>query len=204
MEKDNEKNSKQGENNITIFGVIKRQKSKTNKVWLVQVFVISLCLSVFFALISELTLSHAGLALALFLILLLVAASVITDLIGVAITACNIKPFLELNQKGIKGADIAVKLVKNADKVSNICADVIGDICSILSGEGGVAISFIIAGLLPNVSSIIISIIISSLIASITILGKAIGKTYALNYPVAVVMKVCKCLSIFKKSRKKQ
>lgn len=178
-------------------------KPKSNKVWLVQIFFTSLCLSVLFALISELTLSHASLALALILICLLVGTSVLFDLIGVAITACNIKPLLQLQQKGVRGAGIAVKLVKNADKVSCVCSDVIGDICSILSGAGGVAISIIIVNLLPNFSNILMSIIISSVIASITILGKAIGKTYALNDPVNIVLRVGRCLSIFKKSSKK-
>ncbi len=180
-----------------------KTKPRTNRLWLVQIFFTSLCLSVLFALISELTLSHASLALALFLITLLVGTSVLFDLIGVAITACNIKPLLELQQKGVRGASVAVKLVKNADKVSCVCSDVIGDICSILSGAGGVAISVIIINLLPNFSNILLSIIISSVIASLTILGKAIGKSYALNDPVSIVMAVSRALMVVYRPRKK-
>ena len=180
-----------------------KTKPRTSRLWLVQIFFTSLCLSVLFALISELTLSHASLALALFLITLLVGTSVLFDLIGVAITACNIKPLLELQQKGVRGASVAVKLVKNADKVSCVCSDVIGDICSILSGAGGVAISVIIINLLPNFSNILLSIIISSVIASLTILGKAIGKSYALNDPVSIVMAVSRALMVVYRPRKK-
>ena len=180
-----------------------KTKPRTSRLWLVQIFFTSLCLSVLFALISELTLSHASLALALFLIMLLVGTSVLFDLIGVAITACNIKPLLELQQKGVRGASVAVKLVKNADKVSCVCSDVIGDICSILSGAGGVAISVIIINLLPNFSNILLSIIISSVIASLTILGKAIGKSYALNDPVSIVMAVSRALMVVYRPRKK-
>lgn len=180
-----------------------KTKPRTSRLWLVQIFFTSLCLSVLFALISELTLSHASLALALFIITLLVGTSVLFDLIGVAITACNIKPLLELQQKGVRGASVAVKLVKNADKVSCVCSDVIGDICSILSGAGGVAISVIIINLLPNFSNILLSIIISSVIASLTILGKAIGKSYALNDPVSIVMAVSRALMVVYRPRKK-
>lgn len=200
----NEFSNKKEECNVCIFGATKKAKQRSNRIWLIQIFFTSLSLSVLFALISELMLSNASLALALILILLLVSASVISDLIGVAITACNIKPLLEFSRKGVRGADIAVKLVKNADKVSCICSDVVGDICSILSGAGGVAISIIFINLLPNFSNILMSIIISSVIASITILGKAVGKTYALGDPVGVVLKVGKCFSIFKKKRKKR
>ena len=200
---DKNKSDTKGRNDEKEIVIGLKVKPKSNKIWLVQIFFTSLCLSVLFALISELTLSHASLALALILIFLLIGTSVLFDLIGVAITACNIKPLLQLQQKGVRGAEIAVKLVKNADKVSCVCSDVIGDICSILSGAGGVAISVIIVNLLPNFSNILLSIIISSVIASLTILGKAIGKTYALNDSVNIVLRVGRCLSIFKKSAKK-
>ena len=197
---DKNKSDTKGRNDEKEIVIGLKVKPKSNKIWLVQIFFTSLCLSVLFALISELTLSHASLALALILIFLLIGTSVLFDLIGVAITACNIKPLLQLQQKGVHGAEVAVKLVKNADKVSCVCSDVIGDICSILSGAGGVAISVIIVNLLPNFSNILMSIIISSVIASLTILGKAIGKTYALNDSVNIVLRVGRCLSIFKKS----
>ncbi len=201
MEK-NPLTSKQHDDKETVNAL--KARSRSNRLWLVQIFFTSLCLSVLFALISELTLSHASLALALFLIALLVGTSVLFDLIGVAITACNIKPLLELQQKGVRGASVAVKLVKNADKVSCVCSDVIGDICSILSGAGGVAISVILVSLLPNFSSILLSIIISSVIASLTILGKAIGKTYALNDPVSIVMNVSRALMIVYRPHRKR
>ena len=201
MEKDYETN-KGEQPKIEIFSTTKKGKIKSNKVWLVQIFFVSLCLSVLFALISELMLANASLALALFLIVLLVGVSVVFDLIGMAVTACSIKPLLDLNQKGERGADIAIKLVKNADRISCICTDVVGDICSILSGAGGVAISVILISFFPQVNSIILSILISSIIASVSVLGKAIGKTYALNYPIKVVLNTAKVLSLFKKSKK--
>ena len=188
---------------VEIFSTTTKHKAKSNKVWLVQIFFVSLCFSIMFALISELMLANASLALSLFLIVLLVVVSVIFDLIGMAVTACSIRPLLDYKQKGIRGADVSIKLVKNADKISCICTDVVGDICSILIGAGGVTISIILISYFPQFNSILMSILISSIIASISVLGKAIGKTYAINNSVKVVLATGKLLSLFKKARKK-
>ena len=169
------------------------KKKKSNR-WILEIFLLSLCLAILFALISELMLSHTSLALAFMLIVILTLLSVSFDLIGTAVTACNIKPFLEYSKRQEKGADRAIKLIKNAEKVSCICTDVVGDICSILSGAGGVSITVLVMRYFPSFNMVIVSIIINSLIASITILGKAIGKTYALANPTKVVLRVGKML----------
>lgn len=203
MDKNNNLNTEgKEEYKIEILATSKKGRAKSNKIWLIQIFFVSLFLSVFFALISELMLANASLALALFLIFFLVGVSVIFDLIGMAVTACSIRPLLDMKQRGVRGADVALKLVKNADKISCICTDVVGDICSILSGAGGVAISVILISNLPSFNNILMSILVSSIIASISVLGKAIGKTYALNNSVNVVIRTGKFLSIFKKQIK--
>ncbi len=180
---------------ITILNKNEKIKPKRNTKWFIEIFLISLCLSILFSLISELMLSYTSVALALILILFLMVANVVFDVIGVAVTACNIKPILDLSRKNVKGASFALKMVKNADKISCICSDVVGDICSILCGAGGVTISVLLIKLFPGVNSLILSLIINSVIASIAVLGKAIGKTYALNYSQKIVLQVGKMLS---------
>ena len=180
---------------ITILNKNEKIKPKRNTKWFIEIFLISLCLSILFSLISELMLSYTSVALALILILFLMVANVVFDVIGVAVTACSIKPILDLSRKNVKGASFALKMVKNADKISCICSDVVGDICSILCGAGGVTISVLLIKLFPGVNSLILSLIINSVIASIAVLGKAIGKTYALNYSQKIVLQVGKMLS---------
>lgn len=201
MDKDNLNNEQ--EYKIEIMSISKKKRVKSNKVWLLQIFFISLFLSIIFALISELMLSNASLALALFLIIFLIVVSGIFDIVGMAVTACNIRPLLICKQKGERGADIGLKMVKNADKICCICSDVVGDICSILCGAGGVAITVILVAHFPTFNAIIMSILVSSVIASISVLGKAIGKTFALNNSLKVVLWTGKVLSIFKKSSRK-
>lgn len=190
------------ENSMIRILATNKKTPKKNIKWLVEVFFTTLGLSILFALIAELMLSHTSLGLALVLIFLLMLGNVLFDIIGMAVTACNIKPLLELSKKNQKGADIAIKLVKNADKVSCICSDVVGDICSILCGAGGVTIAVILLSCFPSLNSLIVSLLINAVIASITITAKAIGKTYALNYSTKIVMTVSRRLSFFSKKAK--
>ena len=189
------------ENDVKIKA-LEKQKSKS-KHWLWQITLLSLLLSCVFGMISELMLSHTSLALALILIVLLCIVGLIFDLIGMAVTAGNIKSLLEYKTRGEKGVDIGICLVKNADKVSSICTDVIGDICSILSGAGGVAIAVILSHQIPSINPFIVSVIISALIACINVLIKAIGKSYAIKNSDKIILKIGHLLSFVIKKRKK-
>lgn len=179
----------------------RKKGSIGSRLWYLEVFVLSLTLCFIFAILSQLMLMHANLALALFLILILIVVSVVFDMIGVAVAASNIKPFLEMNRHRRRGVVQAIWLVKNADRVSSVCADVVGDICSILSGAGGVAISIILVSKAPGLGNAILSTLVSSLIAALTVLGKALGKSYALNYSTAVILQTGKFLSLFTRNK---
>ena len=181
-----------------------KKNSLSSKLWYFEIFAVSLSLCFIFAIMSQLILMRSNLVLALFVILVLIIISVIFDIIGVAVAASHIKPFLELKSKGYKrGVDQAIKLVKNADRVSSVCTDVIGDICSILSGAGGVAVSIFIIAEFESFNSAILSTLISSLIAALTVLGKALGKTYALNSSTKVLLVVGQFMSIFSRKNGK-
>ena len=176
-----------------------KKKNKFNFRWLCYIFIISLILSILFTLLSQLILSHASLIPAIVLIVVLIFVSVIADIIGVAVTACSIKPILERVERKESGSKLALAIVKKADKTSCICSDVIGDICSILSGAGGVSIAIQIISLCPSVSSFVLSLVINAVLASLSIVCKAVGKTYALNNPLKIVLRVGKCFSIFRR-----
>jgi CBS domain containing-hemolysin-like protein len=82
-----------------------------------------------------------------------------------------------------------LSLVKNVDKVSNICQDVIGDVTGILSGSIGATIIIIILLRRPGISQILLSILITSGIAAITVAGKAAVKSMALANKVSIISK---------------
>lgn len=195
-----DKSTLNSEYNIKVT-TLEKQKAKS-KHWLWQITLLSLLLSCIFGIISELMLAHTSLTLALILIILLVFVGLTFDIIGMAVTAGNIKSLLEQKSRETKGVDIGITLVKNADKVSSICTDVIGDICSILSGAGGVAISVILTNEIPGANPFFLSVIISALIASINVLIKAIGKSYAIRNSDKIIIKIGMMLSFIKKRKK--
>ena len=96
----------------------------------------------------------------------------------------------------IKGAKTAVKLKKNASKVSSFCNDVVGDICGIISGSTAAVIAINLANT-SNFNSLLITLIVMGIVSSITIGGKAIFKGVAISKSNKILFKFAKIICIF-------
>ena len=181
----------------------KKQNQKENKFkeyfgWPLIVLATSLLLSFSFSFISELALNDANIIIAILVIVVFMIISVITDIIGVAVTAADVNPFRSMSAKKIRGAKEAIILIKNADKVASIIADILGDICSILSGAAGAVVTAVLIGNSTDlVQTILIASSVSALIAGIIIFGKAIGKKIALDGCDKIVLTLGKLVNIF-------
>lgn len=181
----------------------KKQNQKENKFkeyfgWPLIVLATSLLLSFSFSFISELALNDANIIIAILVIVVFMFISVITDIIGVAVTAADVNPFRSMSAKKIRGAKEAIILIKNADKVASIIADILGDICSILSGAAGAVVTAVLIGNSTDlVQTILIASSVSALIAGIIIFGKAIGKKIALDGCDKIVLTLGKLVNIF-------
>lgn len=150
--------------------------------WPLIVLVVSLFLSFSFSFFSELALNNASLIIAIIVILVFMLISIITDAIGVAITAAVEVPFRAMAAKKVKGAKESIILINNADKVASIVADILGDICGILSGAAGAVVtSKLIGDTVDEMRIVLIASLVSAVIASIIIFGKAMGKRIALD-----------------------
>ena len=103
---------------------------------------------------------------------MLIALGIIFDIIGVAFTSCDEKPFVAKSAKKMGKARRALVLIKKADVVANVCNDVIGDICGIVSGAVGTAIVVKILGSSPTTSEFVLTIAVSALTAAFTVGGK--------------------------------
>jgi CBS domain containing-hemolysin-like protein len=125
---------------------------------------------------------------------------IVFDIIAIAVTSCDTAPFISMASKKIKKAKSAIKLLQNADIVSNICGDVVGDICGIVSGAAGAAISVKLA--IDEQGSFIWAIVISSIIAAITVAGKAMGKTVAIKRNKEIVSMVSYVFMFFMRENK--
>lgn len=178
-------------------------KKQSNTYWPLKILVMAVALSLLFSLMSEYVMGSTGIIVAIIIIVLFVGIAIITDMIGVAVTACAKEPFVAMCSKKVRGAKEGLMLVRNADKVASLCADVVGDVCGILSGAAGAAIVAKITAGVQNVNlTILIASLITAIIAGITIFGKALGKRKAMDNCNSIILMVGKFLSIFTKQPK--
>ena len=119
-------------------------------------------------------------------------------MIGVAVTASDESKFHSMSAQKVKGAKMAVRLKKNADKVSSFCNDVVGDICGIISGSTGAVISIKIVEIF-KLNSLLVTLIIMGIISALTIGGKALVKGIAIKKSNNILFNFAKILSIFKR-----
>ncbi len=103
--------------------------SKSNKIWLIKIFIITFFLSIMFNYMSSEMVEKLNTTFSIVILILVILTGIISDLIATAVTAADEVPFHAKAADKKRGAKQSVKLIKNADKVSNVCGDVIGDIC---------------------------------------------------------------------------
>lgn len=171
------KNMKLNKNKKTNNNKVK----KSNRKWVLIITLWTFVLAIGVSLISEVILRNFNIFFAFICLIFVIIFGVFFDIIGIAVTASDEKTFHSMAANKIKEAKYAVKLVKNAGRVSNFCNDVIGDISGIVSGAAGTIIVMKLVSEYGLTKGAILSVIMSGLIASLTVGGKAIGKEIALK-----------------------
>lgn len=181
---------------------VDKQKRKFIDVkWVITITICAFFLSFFFSFITDLLVPNLNAIIGIILILTIIVIGVIFDMIGVSVTAADIKPFNSMASKRVKGSKTAIWLIKNAEKVSSFCNDVIGDVCGIISGSLGILISNILSKEF-SLNLGLTTIILTSLIAGLTIGGKACGKSYAINKSDVIIFKFAKIIRLFRKEER--
>lgn len=189
--------------NKTLKKGIKKELKKTNLIkidlkWFFKILLIAFIISLAFSSLAELVLNNVNIIISIIIIILFIILGIIFDMVGVAVAAADETPFHSMSSRKVKGAKLAVKLKRNADKVSTICNDVIGDICGIISGSGGAVIAISLSSKY-NLNVILISLLVTSLISGITVGGKALEKSYAINNSNEILYNFAKIINIFVK-----
>lgn len=176
-------------------------KEKNNVKWLFTVTILAFIISAIMNLFATIALESVPLLIAIVITLLFIAIGIIFDIIGVAVTSGDEVAFHSMSARKVKAGKIGVKLLKNTEKVSSICCDVIGDVCGIVSGTAGVVIVTMI-NKNSNINELLVAILVTSIISTLTIGGKAIGKGIAINKSKEIVTIISKILAIFNNKRK--
>jgi len=164
--------------------------------WSFSIAVITFVLAALFSIISTATLSGVGVALGMLIVLLIVLVGIFFDMLGIASTAADEVPFHSMASKRIKGAKHSILIIRNADRFSNFCNDVIGDISGIISGTASaiviVQLTISLKYSQGSIYEFIISVIFTSIVAALTVGGKAFGKTFAITYSKDIIFQVGK------------
>lgn len=167
--------------------------------WIIGIIIWTFLISGSFTFISETMLSKVNIYIAFIILVLIILVGILFDIIGVAVTAADETPFHSMASRKVHGARKAVSLIRNADKVSNFCNDVIGDVCGVVSGGTGAVIVTKIMYSTSIKEGLILTIVISAFIASLTVGGKALGKNYAISESNNIVYGVAWLLESRKK-----
>ena len=173
-------------------------KNKTDFKWVFIVTILAFVISIIMTLFSTIALENVNLLIAILITFLFIILGIVFDIIGVAVTSGDEVAFHSMSSRKVKGGKIGVKLMKNTEKVSSICCDVVGDVCGIVSGTSGVVIVSLIIKL-TDVNELLVSLLVTGLISALTIGGKALGKGFAVNKSKDIVTVVSKILAIFSK-----
>lgn len=173
----------------------KKVKEKKDK-WVVIVLISTFALSLLFSFISNTAIAKLDLIPSIVILIAVILLGIIFDMVAVAVTVGNEEDFHAQASKKIKGSKTAIKLIRNSSKVSNFFADVIGDICGVLSG----AISAVIVLKMTEYygASDNLQFIMSALVASLTVGGKAFTKEIAKKNSTKIIGLVSKFINFEK------
>lgn len=165
--------------------------------WVFQISILAFIISLAFSAGSNVVLENVNIYFGILIVLLFIGIGVLFDMIGIAVASADDKAFHSMATKRVKGSKTAVKLIKNAEKVSAFCNDVIGDICNIISGSAGAVIAVSLSAKY-NIDAVISALLVTSVVAALTIGGKATGKSFAINKSNVIIYRFSKIINFFK------
>ena len=167
--------------------------------WALTAFLMAVTLSAVLSLASESMLDGAGVVVAVLILAMFIGLGIVFDVIGVATTAADPKPFHSMAAHKVRGAKDSLKLIKNASTVSSVCNDVVGDICGIVSGTTTTVIVVQLQARFEFIPALVLSVGLTALVSGFTVGGKALGKNVAMKSSTRVVSLVGRVMSVFHK-----
>ena len=186
----------------------KKARNKTIK-WVITIFLVTILVSGTISLVSDVVMEGSSIPVAFLILFLIILVGIIFDIIGMAVATADEKPFHSMAARKVPGAQESIRLLRNAERVSSICNDVVGDICGVVSGSASATIAVQVISNFEFSWPQIVSLVMSSLAAGLTVGGKAIGKTFAVNSCTEIVHGVGKIIytlrhfpDLFRKKKK--
>ena len=174
----------------------KKERNKTIR-WVVTIFFVTILVSGTISFTSDLIMANSTMLVAFIILFAIVLIGIVFDVIGVAVTSADEKPFHSMASRKVPGASESIRLLRNAERVSSICNDVVGDICGVVSGSASATIAVQVLDSFEMNLENLIPLIMSALVAGLTVGGKAVGKTFAVHSCTKIVHGVGKLVWAF-------
>ena len=194
------KNEGDNAQNKGFAGKNRTARAGTDCRWIIRTIVWTVFISIALTLFASNTLKNVGYVLAFAVLAAFILLGIAFDVIGVAATAADERPFHSMAAHKVHGAYEAIRLVRNSEKVSNFCNDVIGDISGIISGTTSAVIVSRLAGNF-SADTVIMQLVFTGVVSGLTVGGKAVGKSYAINNSTGIVLFAAKAvywINVFK------
>lgn len=159
--------------------------------WAIFISIATFFLAAIFSVTATAVMDGATAAIGVLIVFLLIANGIFFDIMGLAAAAATETPLHAMASEKVKGARHAISIVRNADRFSNFCNDVIGDISSVISGAAGAAVVIkLISGFQQNGDwfETVVTIAFSATVSALTVGGKALGKSVAIHYANHIVL----------------
>ena len=169
----------------------KKERNNTIR-WVVTIFLVTILISGAISFVSDELMANSPVWVAFVILLVIVLIGIVFDIIGVAVTSADEKPFHSMAARKVPGSMEAIRLLRKAERVSSICNDVIGDICGVVSGAASATIAVQVLQKFDADLEHLIPLTMSAIVAGLTVGGKAIGKTFAIKSCTAIVSAVGK------------
>lgn len=174
-----------------------KKKSGGQAKWVITVFLVTILVSGTISLISDEIMAGSGIIPAFLILLAIVLIGIIFDIVGVSVTSADETPFHSMAARKVPGAQESIRLLRQAERVSSICNDVVGDICGVVSGSASATIAVQLLEHFECTWPQVVSLLMSALVAGLTVGGKAIGKTFAVNSSTKIVHAVGRLIHWF-------
>ena len=171
----------------------KKERQKTIR-WVTTIFLVTIVVSGVISLLSDLFMAGSSMLVAFLILFVIIMVGILFDIIGMAVASADEKPFHSMASRKVPGAQEAIRLLRNAERVSSICNDVVGDICGVVSGSASATIAAQILAEFDFSWPQIVSLLMSALAAGLTVGGKALGKGFAVSSSTMIVHGVGKVL----------
>ncbi|MBE3520045.1 MAG: hypothetical protein IMW97_07055 [Firmicutes bacterium] len=119
-------------------------------------------------------------------ILVVVVLGIAADVVGIASARAREPALTSMASKKMRGAKEALWFIRNADKVSSLANDLLGDVCATVAGGLAVGLSFKFAGS-TRLTRPVLSALAVGVAAALAVGGKALMKGIGLKRAESIV-----------------